>query len=77
MGIFGAAHGLGGGGAKRPHFPKVCHTYPTMMKLGFVIPYLKYIQKKCESRDHIPWFLMASAFFTGNQQILLYQEIPI
>ena len=25
--------------------PKICHTYPTMMKLGAVIPYLKKIQK--------------------------------
>ena len=24
---------------------KICHTYPTMMKLGTVIPYLKKIQK--------------------------------
>ena len=25
--------------------PKICHTYPTMMELGTVIPYLKKIQK--------------------------------
>ena len=25
--------------------PKICHTYPTMMKLGTVIPYLKKFQK--------------------------------
>ena len=34
----------GGGGrleAKRPPPPKVCHRYPTMMKLGTVISYLK------------------------------------
>ena len=29
----------------------ICHTYPTMMKLGTVIPYLKKIQKIYESRD--------------------------
>ena len=39
MGIFRAAH------------PKICHTYPTMMKLGTVIPYPKKIQKIYESRD--------------------------
>ena len=32
-------------GAKRPPVPKICHTYPTMMKLGTVIPCLKKIQK--------------------------------
>ena len=38
MGFFGAAHGWGGGGAKRSPLPKTCHTYPKMMKLGTVIP---------------------------------------
>ena len=42
MGIFGAAHGWGG---------VKSYTHPTMMKLGTVIPYLKKIQKICESRD--------------------------
>ena len=32
MGIFGAAHGWGGVGKKAP-LPKICHTYPRMMKL--------------------------------------------
>ena len=51
MGLFGAAHGWGGGrGAKRPPLPKICHTYPTMIKLDPVIPYLKKIQKIHESR---------------------------
>ena len=35
---------------KAPLF-KICHTYPTMMKLGTVIPYPKKIQKIYESRD--------------------------
>ena len=39
------------GGAKRSTFPKICHTYPTMMILGTVIPFLKKIQKIYESRD--------------------------
>ena len=30
--------------------PKICHTYPTMMKLGTVIPYLEKIYKIYESR---------------------------
>ena len=43
MGFFGAAHGCGG--AFLPPLPKICHAYPTMVKLGTVIPYLKKIQK--------------------------------
>ena len=38
MGFFGAAH------AWSP-LPKICRTYPTMMKLGTVIPYLRKIQE--------------------------------
>ena len=34
-----------GGWTKKASLPKICHTYPTMMKLGTVIPYLKKIQK--------------------------------
>ena len=45
-----------GGEAKRHPFPKICHTYPTIMKLGTVIPYLKKIQKIYESRDTHPDF---------------------
>ena len=33
MGLFVAAHGWGGG-AKRSPLPKICYTYPAMMKLG-------------------------------------------
>ena len=47
MGIVGAAHGW-------VSLPKVCHTYPTTMKLGTVIPYLKKIQKIYESRETPP-----------------------
>ena len=38
-------------GEERPPLPKNCHTYPTRMKLGTVILYLKKIQKVYESRD--------------------------
>ena len=31
--------------------PKICHTYPTMTKLGTVISYLRKIQKIYKSRD--------------------------
>ena len=45
MGIFGTAHGW--------EHPKIFHTYPAMMKLGTIIPYLKKIQNTYESR-HTP-----------------------
>ena len=34
-----------GEGQKDLPLPKICHTYPKMIKLGTVIPYLKKIQK--------------------------------
>ena len=39
------------GESKRPPLPKICHTYPTKMKLSTVIPYLKMAQKIYELRD--------------------------
>ena len=70
-GIFLGCSRMGGGIAKRPHLPKICCTYPTMMKHGTVIPYLKEIQ-------NTPlYFCWHQHFFTGNQQILLYQGIQI
>ena len=33
------------GGGKKASLPKICHTYPTMMKVVTFIPYLKKIQK--------------------------------
>ena len=40
MGLFGAVQGWVRGGRKGVKKPPLC-TYPTMMKLGAVIPYLK------------------------------------
>ena len=65
---------MGGGGKKDP-LHKIRHTYPTMMKLGRVIPQPKEIQKIHESRDTPLEFCWHQYFFIGNQQILLYQEI--
>ena len=71
MDFFEAAHrwvggGRGGGGEAKKH-PFSCHIYPTIMKLGTVIPNLKKIQKIYESLD-TP---------TGEQQMLLYQHMQI
>ena len=70
MDLCGAADGSGG---KKATLSKTCRTYPTTMKLRTVIPYLKKTQKIYELRDK----LRDKLFFTGNQQILLYQEIQI
>ena len=43
MDLSGAAHRWGG--AKKPHLPKTCNKYLTMMKLDTVTPYLKKIKK--------------------------------
>ena len=49
MGFLGAA--LTDGGGQKGPLPKICQTYPAMVKLGTVIPYPKQIQKISESRD--------------------------
>ena len=49
-GLFRGCSRMGGSLFGSPLF-KICHTYPTMMKLGTVIPYPKKIQKLYESRD--------------------------
>ena len=71
MGIWLLTDGGPGRAERFPSLKSVTDIYPTMMKLGTVIPYLKKIKKKNQSRDTHP------IFFTGNQQILLYEEIQI
>ena len=67
MGGFGAAHGCGGGGgAKKFPSPKICHTYPTMMKIGTqrrFKKYIKYVTHYLSSAD-ISIFHRKSANFT-------------
>ena len=58
MGFCGATDRWEGGGwsrkgLKSPKIPKICHTYPTMMKLGTVILYLKNIQKVYKSKKYM------------------------
>ena len=52
-GFFQGCSRIGGAGVgKKAHsLPEICHTYPTMMKLGTVIPYPKKIQKIYQSCD--------------------------
>ena len=44
-GLFRGCSRMGRGGAFLPPLPKIRHTYPTLMKLGTVIPSLRKIQK--------------------------------
>ena len=37
---------------KKSSLPKISHTYPTTMKLGTFVPYVKKIQKIYEPRDN-------------------------
>ena len=48
MGLFRAACVWG---AKKAPLPNICHTFPIMMKLSTVTPYLKKIQKIYISPD--------------------------
>ena len=50
MGFFGTAHEWG---VKKVPHPKICHTYPTLMKLGTVVPCLKKIQKYINHVAHL------------------------
>ena len=52
-----------------PLLPKICHTYPTMMKLSTVIPCLTRIQNIYKSRDTTVKFGWHHYFFTKNQQL--------
>ena len=49
--------------------PKIYHTYPKMMKLSTVIPYLTKIQNIYKSRDTTIKFCWHQYFFTKNQQL--------
>ena len=60
MGFFGAVQGLEGD--QKGPLPKICHTYPTMMKLGScTLP--KEDLKSIWITWHTPWLLLTSAFF--------------
>ena len=48
--------------AKRPLLPKICHTYPTMMKLGTVDSYINKIQNYLNHVTHSISFADMSIF---------------
>ena len=52
MGFFGTAHEWGAKKSPPPNL-KICHTYPTLMKLGTVVPCLKKIQKYINHVAHL------------------------
>ena len=58
-GLFRGCSKMGGGVFLAP-LPKICHTYPIMMKLGRVISYPRKIKKLYKSPDTV---LLTSAFF--------------
>ena len=64
MGFFGAAHGWRG--PKRPPLPKICPTYPAMMKLGTVISYPKKIQKYM---NHVAQLLSSAGISIFSSEI--------
>ena len=68
MGLFWAAHVWRGGGGGQDDFPSLkFHTYPTMMKLSTIIPYLKKIQRIYNHMTHPLISADISIFFTVNQ----------
>ena len=74
MGLFGLLTDREG---KKALVPKICHTYPTMMKPGKIIPYVKKIRKIYKPCDTPFEFYLHQHFFNRNQQFLLFQEIQI
>ena len=68
LGFFGATHRWRG--VKKVPLPKICHTYPAMMKLGTVTPYLRKIQKIYKSSDTPYELCLQQHLLFGNQQLL-------
>ena len=68
MGLFGAVHRKVGG-AKRLPFPKICHTYPTMMKLDAQL-YMNHVTQPVSFAD-------INFFLREIRKLPLYQEMQI
>ena len=67
MDLLGTAHGWGA--SKRPLVPKICHTYPTMMKLGTGILYLKKFKNIYKSSETPLKFCRHSIFSPENSNL--------
>ena len=72
MSLFRAARGWGD--ENTTPLPKIGRIYLTMMKLGTVIPYQKKNPEKHVNQVAQPFVLPNQYLFTGNPQLLLYQE---
>ena len=57
--------------------PQICHTYPTVMKMGTLISYLKRLSNICEYCDALLEFYLHEPFLTRIHRIFLYQEMQI
>ena len=72
MVLFGAAHGWEG---KRSPLPKICQTYPAVMKLDTVIPYLKiyiYISKNYMNDMTYPLSFASISIFSAEISMFCY-----
>ena len=65
-GCFGGCSWMGG--AKRLPLPKICHTYPTMMKLGTVIPYVTHLSAFFERWSWFEFNNLGLALDTNKSQ---------
>ena len=52
MGLFGDAYRFRGAKRPLPPLPRICQTYPRMLKLGTVVSYLKKIEKYINHLAH-------------------------
>ena len=59
------------GVAKMPILPKICPTYPTMIKLDTFIPYLKKIQKHVNHVTHPSSSTGISIFYRKLETIVI------
>ena len=63
MGLFWGLHGWGKGAKSPTPLPKICHTYPTWIKLSTVIEYPRPKKKSVNVNEKfIPNFLAAMTF---------------
>ena len=77
MDLFMAVHGWGGGGGQKGlPLPKICDTFPVIMKVGTVIPYLRRYKKYLNRVTHRLSFADTS-LFSPEITKFCYQDIQI